>query len=85
MQALSSLMFQRQKRDGWIKGRACANVSKQRSYIDKELLTLPTVATDILMITAAIDATEMCGILTLNIPGAFLHAVWDEEVILALH
>ena len=59
VQALSSLMFLTQKRDGKIKGRACANGSKQREYINKESATLPTVAMDSLMIKAAIDAVEL--------------------------
>eukprot|EP00804_Cyclotella_cryptica_P008709 CCRYP_018545-RA/>CCRYP_018545-RA protein AED:0.54 eAED:0.53 QI:0/0/0/1/0/0/3/0/279 len=62
-----------------VKGRACANGSKQRDYIDKESAALPTVATDSLMITAAIDGVELRDIVTLDIPGAFLHADLDEE------
>jgi hypothetical protein len=84
VQALSSLMFLTQKRDGRIKGRACANGSKQREYISKESATSPTVATDSLMITAAIDVIEMRDIVALDIPGAFLHANLDEEVIMVL-
>jgi hypothetical protein len=74
MDVLLLLMFLTQKRDGWIKGRACANGSKQRSYIDKESVTSPTVTTDSIMITADIDAMERQNLMTLDIPGAFLHA-----------
>eukprot|EP00804_Cyclotella_cryptica_P006122 CCRYP_010732-RA/>CCRYP_010732-RA protein AED:0.20 eAED:0.22 QI:0/0/0/1/1/1/2/0/901 len=84
LQALSSLMFLTQKRDGQIKGRACANGSKQRGYIDKELATSPTVLTDSLMITATIDAVDLRDIVTLDIPGVFLHADLDEDVIMVL-
>ena len=84
VQALSSLMFLMQKQIGNIKVRACANGSKQREYINKESATSPTVATDSLMITAAIDAVELRDVVTLDIPGAFLHADLDEEVIMVL-
>ena len=77
-------MFLTQKRDGWIKGRACANGSKQQEYISKDSATSPTVATDSLMITAMIDAVEMRDVITLDIPGAFLHADLDKEVIMVL-
>eukprot|EP00804_Cyclotella_cryptica_P003915 CCRYP_016097-RA/>CCRYP_016097-RA protein AED:0.34 eAED:0.55 QI:0/0/0/1/0/0/2/0/140 len=84
VQALSSLMVFTQKRVGRIKGCACANRSKQRGCIDKELATSPTVATDSLMITAVINAIEMRDIITLDIPGSFLYAGLDEEVIMVL-
>lgn len=77
-------MFLTQKRDGKIKGRVCANGSKQHSYIYKEFATSPTVATDSLMITEVIDAVKMRDIVTLDIPVAFLHADLDEDVIMVL-
>eukprot|EP00804_Cyclotella_cryptica_P005141 CCRYP_018676-RA/>CCRYP_018676-RA protein AED:0.47 eAED:0.17 QI:0/0/0/0.75/0.33/0.25/4/0/800 len=86
VQALSLLMFLilTQKRDGRTKGQACANGSKQRGYIDKESATSPTVSTDSLMITAAVDAVELRDIVTLDILGAFLHADLDEDMIMVL-
>ena len=51
IQALLSLMLLTEKQGEQIKGRACANVSKQREYINKVLVMSPTVATQ--MITAA--------------------------------
>eukprot|EP00804_Cyclotella_cryptica_P010749 CCRYP_005527-RA/>CCRYP_005527-RA protein AED:0.26 eAED:0.17 QI:0/0/0/1/1/1/3/0/840 len=84
VQDLSSLMFLTQKRDGRIKERTCANGSKQRGYIEKESAASPTVSTDSLMITAAIDTVELRDIVTLDIPGAFLHADLDEDVIMVL-
>eukprot|EP00804_Cyclotella_cryptica_P029933 CCRYP_017818-RA/>CCRYP_017818-RA protein AED:0.47 eAED:0.36 QI:0/0/0/1/0/0/3/0/323 len=58
IQELLSLMLLTQMRYGKIKGRACNNGSKQQEYIEKESATSLTVATDSLMITAAIDAVE---------------------------
>jgi hypothetical protein len=36
------------------------------------------------MITSAIEANECRKVITLDIPGAFLHADLDEEVIMVL-
>jgi hypothetical protein len=83
-EALSSLMFLTEKRCGRVKTRACANGSKQRQWIRKEDAVSPTVMTDSVMITSAIEANECRKVITLDIPGAFLHADLDEEVIMVL-
>jgi hypothetical protein len=82
--ALSSLIFLTQKRDGRVKGRTCINGSKQRRWISKDAAVSPTVATESVMITAAIEAYELRRVITLDIPGAFLHAELDEDVIMLL-
>jgi hypothetical protein len=63
-QALESLNFLTKKRCGRIKARACANGSKQRSYIAKENAISPTVATDSVFITSAIEAHERRHVMT---------------------
>jgi hypothetical protein len=74
-QTLESLIFLTKKKCGRIKARACANGSKQRSYIAKENVISPTVATDSVFITSAIEAYQRrCRMMTMDIPGAFLHA-----------
>ena len=83
-EALVSLMFLTEKRCSRLKTRACANGSKQRQWIRKEDAASPTVMTDSVVITSAIEAHEYRKIITLNIPGAFLHADLDEEVIMVL-
>jgi hypothetical protein len=83
-QALASLIFLTEKRCGRIKTRACVNGSMQRDYIPKENTASPTVMTDSVMITSAIDAHEGRVVVTCDIPGAFLHADLDEEVIMLL-
>jgi hypothetical protein len=83
-QALASLMFMTEKRCGRIKTRACANGSKQRQWIRKEDAASPTVMGDSVMITSAIEAHEKRKVITLDIPGAFLNADLDEEVIMLL-
>ena len=83
-QALASLIFLTEKRCGRIKTRACVNGSVQRDYIPKESAASPTVMNDSVMIQSAIDAHEGRVVVTLDIPGAFLHADLDEEVIMLL-
>jgi hypothetical protein len=83
-QALASLIFITEKRCGRIKSRVCVNGSTQRDYIPKENTASPTVMTDSVMITSAIDAHEGRVIKTMDIPGAFLHADLDEEVVMLL-
>jgi hypothetical protein len=61
------------------------NGSKQRGIISKEATTLPTVSTESVMITAAIKAHELHKVITLDIPGAFLHAELNEDVIMLLN
>jgi hypothetical protein len=82
--ALSSLMFLTEKRCGKIKSRACVNGSTQRDYIPKETTASPTVMNDSVMITSAIEAHEGRKVVTMDIPGAFLHADLDEEVVMLL-
>eukprot|EP00956_Cyclotella_meneghiniana_P028301 scaffold65295_cov71-Cyclotella_meneghiniana.AAC.14 len=82
--ALASLIFLTEKRCGRVKTRACVNGNPQREYIPKENAASPTVMNDSVMITSAIDAHENRHVVTLDIPGAFLHADLDEEVIMLL-
>jgi hypothetical protein len=71
VQALESLIFLTKKRCGRIKARACANGSKQRNYIPKA---------DSVFITSAIEEHKGREVITMDIPGAFLHAETDEEI-----
>ena len=82
--ALSLLIFLTQKRDKKVKGHTCVNGSKQRGWISKESAALPTAATESVMITAAIEAYELRRVIMLDIPGAFLHAELDEDVVMLL-
>jgi hypothetical protein len=70
--AMDSLIFLVEKRDGRIKARACANGSTQRSYIGKEDTTSPTVLTEAILITAAIEADQQRDVMTVDIPNAFV-------------
>ena len=51
-------MFLKEKRDGTIKGRGCADGRKQREYTNKEDASSPTVAIESVFLTSVIDAHE---------------------------
>lgn len=55
---LESHIFIKQKRTGEVKGRTVAGGNKLHDYIDKEDASLPTVATESVILTSIIDAYE---------------------------
>ena len=78
--ALRCVVCIKQKRSGKLKGRASADGRPQRLYIKKEEATSPTVTTEALLISLAIDAKENRAVATADIPGAFLSAKLEAEV-----
>ncbi len=85
MDALSSLMFLKEKRDATVKARMCADGRKQRDGTrPKQETTSPTVATESVFITTVVDAHEGRDVACYDIPGAFLHAHLDEKVTMVL-
>lgn len=83
--ALASLMFLKEKRDGKMKARGCADGWKQQETMEKEESASPTAATESVLLTSVIDAHEKRDVATLNIPGAFLHALNNDlDVIMLL-
>lgn len=68
-EALQYLMFLKQKRCGKIKGRGCADGRPQRQYMSKEETLSPTVMTESVLLSCAIDAMEGCDVATADIPG----------------
>ena len=78
--ALKYLMFLKEKRCGRIKGRGCADGRKQRLYKTKEETSSPTVSIEAVLFSCMIDAMEDRDMATLDIPGAFMQAMIDEEV-----
>jgi len=75
--ALSLLIFLKEKKSRAIKARSCANGSVEREHVTKEETAAPTVGLDSVFITSTIDAKESRKVMTIDIPGAFLHA--DNE------
>jgi hypothetical protein len=78
--SLQYLMFLKEKRNGTIKGRGCADGRKQREGTKKEDASAPTVAIESLMLSCTIDAMEGRDVATVDIPGAFMQADMDETV-----
>ena len=76
--SLGCCMFLKQKHSGQIKGQGCADSQKQCLYTGKEEKTLPTIATESVMLTSTIDAKEGRDVATVDIPGAFMHSDQDE-------
>jgi len=79
-EVLEYLMFLKRKRTGVVKGRGCADGRKQRAYISREDAASPTVMTELVFITAVIDALERRDVGTADLPGAFMQADMDELV-----
>ena len=84
--ALSALFFLTEKQDGKMKGRNVAVGSKQRSFdgYKKSDGASPTVSTNGLIITSAIDAHKGRDVAVMDILGAYLHALNDEFVLMCL-
>jgi hypothetical protein len=83
--ALSSLIFLKEKRNGTVKAQSCANGSVQWEHVAKEDAASPTVALESVFVTAAIDAKENREVVTIDIPGAFLHATNDDYVVMRMN
>jgi hypothetical protein len=84
-QVLASLIFLKQKQNGDVKARSCANGSLQRDHIAKDEAALPTVTLESVLVTSAIDAHEKKEVVMINIPGAFLHVENKDCVIMRLN
>jgi hypothetical protein len=57
-----------------------ADGRKQRLYKSKEETSSPTVSLEALFLTSAIIAQEGWKVMTIDIPGAFMHANIDELI-----
>jgi hypothetical protein len=83
-EALPYLMFLKQKRNGTVKGRGCADGRRQRLHTTKEEASSPTVATESVFLSCATDAMEERDVGTVDIPNAFLQADMDGIVYMRL-
>lgn len=79
--ALSYLMFLKEKRDGSIKGRGCADGRKQRGSLSKADISSPTISTEGLFLIVTIAAKEKRDVAIIDIPGAFLQTDLDEACV----
>ena len=76
--ALESLMFLVEKKCGRIKARHCANGSKQRKWMRPEEAASPTVMTESVLLTAAIEARKRRDVATWDVPNAFIQTAVEE-------
>ena len=60
------------------------NGAPQRSYISKEDATSPTVANESVFIISVIAANKKRFLRYYDVPGAFLHTEYDENVLMVL-
>ena len=85
-EALTSLVFLVENRNGLIKARAVADGSKQgkkESYKNQDA-TSPTVSNESTMVTSTISAHEGRDNMTIDLPGALLHALCKQHIIMLL-
>jgi hypothetical protein len=82
--AVMSLMFFKEKRDHLVKARMCTNRQKQRGDWPKQDTTSPTMLMAAAFITMVVDAYKERYAICFNIPGTFLHADSDKDIIMIL-
>ena len=77
-------MFLKEKRDKTVKGRFCAEGRKQRGDWTKQKSTLPMILTELVFLTAVINAHEHRDMGCYDIPGVFLHADSNKDITMVL-
>jgi hypothetical protein len=78
--ALEAVNLIKQKRCGKIKGRTCANGSKQRQYLkEDESIASPTASLEGLFASYVIDVHEGRDTAIFDVPGAYLHAEFPDN------
>ena len=85
-EALNSLLFVTEKRNGDIKARNVADGSKQRTYegYDKKDGASPTVLTESVFLIGVIDACERRAQAVIDVANAFLQSHNDKTVLMLL-
>ena len=79
--ALNLITMIKEKRDGKIKGRACADEYKQCRYIAKDEVSSPTIQMESLMVTLLLDAYKNRDVATTDVAGAYLLVDMDEYIL----
>ena len=79
-ESLPAVNLIKENRTGKLKGRTCANGSKQHLYLrEDESIASPTVSIESLIATMIIDAFEARDAAIFDVPGAYLHADMPED------
>jgi hypothetical protein len=68
-----------------VKALSCANGSVQWNHVTNKEAALPTVGLESMFATAAIDAKENRKVVTIDIPGAFIHATNKDNVVMQMN
>ena len=83
--ALDAVNIIELKRDGRLKGRSCANGSKQRAYLTEyESVASPTVSQEGIITTLLIGAYEGRKHVSFDVPGAFSKADMPDDKLVLL-
>ena len=78
--ALEAVNLIKKKRCGKLKGRTCADGSKQKRYLKHgETISSPTVSLEAIVGTLLIDANEKRDVAIFDVPGAYLQAEMPRE------
>ena len=72
--AQRALCFLNKKNDGTIKARTVYNGKPTREWLTREDSSSPTASTEGVMLTAVVDAKEERGVMSNNVPNAFIQA-----------
>ena len=82
--ALRAISLIKEQRDGRIKGRTVADGRPQRKYKSPEDIYSPTVSTEGIFLSLAIDAKENRHVAVCDVEGAYLHSDMDEFVLMVV-
>ena len=82
--ALRTVSLLNDNRNGDLKGRTCADGSKQRPYVTKEDSSSPTVSTEALTTTFVIDAYERRVVDTADVTGSYLNNKMDQFLVMKI-
>ena len=77
--ALNAINLIKEKGNGDIKGRTCANGKMQEKYLNKEETSSPTVAVESLFMSLCIDSHEKRDVAIFDVPGAYLNAYMSDD------
>jgi hypothetical protein len=77
--AQMALMFLTEKRDKSVKGRMVYNRKPTREWLSREDAASPTAALESILITGVIKAKEERGVMTCDIPNAFIQAYLPKK------
>mmetsp|Transcript_17140 Transcript_17140/g.24228 ORF Transcript_17140/g.24228 Transcript_17140/m.24228 type:complete len:133 (+) Transcript_17140:3448-3846(+) len=81
IQALDIITLVKLKRCVKLKARTCATGKKQRLYMTKEEVSLPTAQLETMLLSMVIDAHKGRYVATADMVGAYLKTFMTDEVI----